>query len=49
MMNDNAHCINIGIEEVERKLNERQRKRHGFLSPNQVFSKSTGLDARMFV
>ena len=37
------------LEEVERKLNERPRKRHGFLSPNQVFSKSTGLDARMFV
>ena len=27
----------------------RPRKRHGFLSPNQVFSKSTGLDARVFV
>ena len=37
------------LEEVERKLNERPRKRHGFLSPNQVFSKSTGLDARVFV
>ena len=37
------------LEEVERKLNERPRKRHGFLSPNQVFSKSTGLDARLFV
>ena len=30
-------------------LNDRPRKRHGFLSPNQVFSKSTGLDARVFV
>ncbi len=37
------------LEEVERKLNERPRKRHGFLSPNQVFSKSTELDARAFV
>ncbi len=37
------------LEEVERKLNERPRKRHGFLTPNQVFSKSTGLDARVFV
>ncbi|MDO4824226.1 MAG: IS30 family transposase [Bacteroidales bacterium] len=37
------------LEEVERKLNERPRKRHGFLSPNQVFSKSTVLDARVFV
>ena len=37
------------LEEVERKLNERPRKRHGFLSPNQVFSKSTGLGARVFV
>ena len=37
------------LEEVERKLNERPRKRHGFLSPNQVFSKSTGLDAGAFV
>lgn len=27
------------LEEVERKLNERPRKRHGFLTPNQVFSK----------
>ena len=37
------------LEEVERKLNERPRKRYGFLSPNQVFSKSTGLDAGAFV
>ena len=37
------------LEEVERKLNERPRKRHGFLLPNQVFSKLTGLDARVFV
>ena len=26
-----------------------KQKGHGFLSPNQVFSKSTGLDARVFV
>lgn len=37
------------LKEVERKLNEGPRKRHGFLSPNQVFSKMTGLDARHFV
>ena len=37
------------LEEVERKLNERPRKRHGFLTPNQVLSKLTGLDARVFV
>ena len=37
------------LEEVERKLNERPRKRHVFLTPNQVLSKLTGLDARVFV
>jgi len=37
------------LEEVEKKLNERPRKRHGFLSPDAVFSKMTGLDARNFV
>jgi len=37
------------LEKVEKKLNERPRKRHGFLSPDAVFSKMTGLDARNFV
>jgi len=37
------------LEEVEKKLNEHPRKRHGFLSPDAVFSKMTGLDAGSFV
>jgi len=36
-------------EEVEKKLNECPRKRHGSLSHDAVFGKITGLDAGNFI